>query len=121
MVAGEVEARVCVRRTEDGDALGDLEARVVISDNQTIPLLGGQAVCAYVPPGSHSMVVQSLDPYDPSSRDPNAWASETIRFDLKEGQKAEFAVCGRSDGGGRASAAWVIQAAGGPAGGPRCG
>lgn len=119
---GDPQARVCVRRYEDGGALNLLEASVVLSDQQTISLVGGQAGCAYVLPGSHSVFVQSRSPDDPSSQDPKAWRSETIRFDLKDGQTVEFAVCGGTAGGGHAYDTWVIQpAAEGLAGGPRCG
>ena len=86
----ELPCQICIERTEDHGILNIRETRVVVDDKQALVMLGGQAACVFVPPGSHFVYAESYDPYDPSSKDPKAWLSNRINFNLEKGKRAQF-------------------------------
>jgi hypothetical protein len=106
----ELSSQICVERPENNGVLNIREADVVIEGGPVLTLLGGQAVCAYVPAGRHTMWVQSRHPYDPASLDPQAWKSSPITLETPPSGRAELFVCG--EGTKSTYTGWAIRKAG---------
>jgi len=68
-------ARLCFVGPEDNGAMNILQSWIRI-DDYDVPVIGGQAVCLYVLPGSQELIVTSAIPYDPHSRDAAACKSK---------------------------------------------
>ncbi len=60
----------------------------------------------YVSPADYFVYAQSHDAYDPYNPNPEAWKSETLRFDLKDGEKVELLVC---ESGWESRFKWVLK------------
>jgi hypothetical protein len=104
----QLTAQVCVERIEDNGILNIRPAYVVLDSNYRILVLtGGEAACASVEPGRHSIRVESPDPYDPASNEKAAWKSQRLSFEVASGRRADFEMCGAS-GGQQGYSTWVI-------------
>ena len=106
----ELSGQICVERPENNGVLNIREANFVIDRGPVLSFIGGQAACAYVPAGRHSMWVQSRHPYDPASLDPKAWKSSPITLELSPGSRAELYVCGEATNS--TYTGWAIRRAG---------
>jgi hypothetical protein len=89
-------SQICIERPENNGSLNIRDVNVIIDNKQDVPLIGGQAVCIYVGIGEHFVYAESYDPYDPHSKNPKAWTSNTVKFYLKKGQRAELEITGGS-------------------------
>ena len=61
-------------------------------DDYDVPVIGGQAVCLYVLPGSQELIVTSAIPYDPHSRDTAACKSKPLKLELKADDDRTFTI-----------------------------
>ncbi len=102
----EHPAQICIERPEESGYVNIAGSNVVIMDSQIIRLVGNQAACAYVWAGDYFVYAQSHDPYDSSNPNPQAWNSETLRFNLKPGEKVELVVC---KSGYKSRSQWVLK------------
>jgi hypothetical protein len=102
----ENPGQICIERPEEIGMVNIVGVNVIIRDFQTIRLLGGQAACAYVEPGDFFVYGHSYDPSDPNNPNPQAWKSETLRFDVKGGGRADLVVC---KGGWESRSHWVLK------------
>src|SRR5215212_10088998 len=66
-------------RQEDNGSMNIVPSTLVLSDHQTITLLGGERAVVSVAPGSFYVRAFSVDPYSPES-DARAWRSPRTRF-----------------------------------------
>jgi hypothetical protein len=112
----EHPAQICVERPEEFGYMNIAEVNVIIRDFQTLRLEGGQAACVHVSAGDYFVYAQSRDPYDPNNPNPEAWKSETLRFDLKDNEKVELLVC---KGSSESRFQWVLKYAN-QRGGDKC-
>ena len=104
----QLTAQVCVERIEDNGILNIRPAYVVMDSNYRILVLtGGEAACASVEPGHHSIRVESPDPYDSDSTEKAAWKSQRLSFEVATGRRVDFEMCGAS-GGQQGYSTWVI-------------
>ena len=84
-------ARLCFVREEDNGAMNVLQSWIRVEDYD-VPVIGGQAVCLYVRPGSNELIVTSTIPYDPHSRNTEACKSKVLKLDLKSDEGRTFII-----------------------------
>ena len=84
-------ARLCFVRPEDNGAMNILQSWVRIADYE-VPVIGGQAVCLYVEPGSDELIVTSTVPYDPDSTDTEACKSVPLKLELTPDENRTFII-----------------------------
>ena len=107
--SAQLASQVCIERLEDNGSLNVRPAYVRIdSVYQAFPIFGGEAKCVSIEPGSHTIRVVSLDPYDPHSQDMTAWASPTLRFAVAAGRRADFEMCGTAGAGSNGYSTWSV-------------
>ena len=90
-------ARLCFVRYEDNGEMNILQSWIRIEDYE-VPVVGGQAVCLYVQPGSKDLVVTSTIPYDPNSTNTEACKSKALKFELTAGENRTFSISPASKG-----------------------
>ena len=100
-------AQICIERPGDNGALNVRQASILIAGGPGLTLLGEQAACGFVAAGRHRLWVQSRDPYDPTSTDPEAWKSDPLTIAVGANERVELEVCGLARNG--AYATWVIR------------
>lgn len=74
------DSTVCVSRAEDNGVLNIRPAYLHLDGKPLLYLVGGDRKCIAVSVGRHSLVATSTDPYDPNSKDENAWRSKPIEI-----------------------------------------
>src|ERR1022692_4603218 len=84
-------ARLCFVREEDNGAINGLRSWIRIED-YSVPVIGGQAVCLYVQPGSNNLTVTSTIPYDPHSRNTGACKSKVLKIELTPDEDRVFNI-----------------------------
>ena len=84
-------ARLCFVRPEDNGAMNILQSWVRVADYD-VPLIGGQAVCLYVEPGSSDLIVTSRIPYRPDSTDEEACKSAQLKLKLTPDENRNFTI-----------------------------
>src|SRR5215469_7277679 len=85
-------AQLCFDRDEDNGRMNIHESWIHVSPNYQVPLIGGQAVCVFVDPGSANVRVTSTIPYHPESRDREACKSRIIKLELAPNDYRVFAI-----------------------------
>ncbi|HZP42841.1 MAG TPA: hypothetical protein VFD84_15215 [Candidatus Binatia bacterium] len=100
-----LSSEVCIERPRNEGALNVRDARVFVTTPQSFALLGGQAVCTFVAPGSYSVMASSHDPYDPTSEDDKAWTSEPVHFDVGPSELVRLELLPGKDGRG----GWTLR------------
>ena len=86
----DLPCQICIERPEEQGILNIRETTIAIDGKQAFLMIGGQASCAYVAPGKHSIFASSYDPYDPNSKDPKAWLSNKMTIDLENVKRVEL-------------------------------
>lgn len=84
-------ARLCFVRSEDNGAMNILQSWIRVADYD-VPVIGGQAVCLYVQPGSEELIVTSTIPYDPNSRNTRACKSKALKLELTADEDRQFTI-----------------------------
>jgi hypothetical protein len=84
-------ARLCFVRSEDNGAMNILQSWIRVADYD-VPVIGGQAVCLYVHPGSEELIVTSTIPYDPNSRNTRACKSKALKLELAADEDRTFTI-----------------------------
>ena len=74
------DTNVCVSRAEDNGVLNIRPAYLHLDGKPLLYVVGGDHKCIAVSVGRHSLVATSTDPYDPNSKDENAWRSKPIEI-----------------------------------------
>jgi hypothetical protein len=90
-------AKLCFVRYEDNGAMNLLESWARVAEYR-LPLIGGQAVCAYVEAGDTEVVVTSKYPYEPESTDEEACKSPVLKLHLSANESRLFFVDPASKG-----------------------
>jgi hypothetical protein len=84
-------ARLCFDRGEDNGAMNVHQSWIHVSDYE-IPLIGGQAVCVFIEPGSAEVQVTSTIPYEPNSKNRQACKSRVVELDLAPNENRTFSI-----------------------------
>jgi hypothetical protein len=84
-------AKLCFVRYEDNGAMNILESWIRVAD-YAVPVIGDQAVCLYVEPGSNELIVTSTVPYDPDSTDAQACKSMPLKLELTPDENRTFTI-----------------------------
>jgi hypothetical protein len=105
-----LKSQICIERPLAVGRLNVRAADVVIEGGPTLTLLGEQAACGYVQPGRYRVWVQSKDPFDRTSTNPQAWKSTPLVVTAPANDRAELEVCGA--GPSSAYTNWKIARAG---------
>ncbi len=84
-------ARLCFIRDEDNGSMNVLQSWILVSGYE-VPVVGGQAVCLFVRPGSEELIVTSTIPYRPQSRNTSACKSRALKLELTEGEDRTFTI-----------------------------
>ena len=84
-------ARLCFDRGEDNGRMNIHESWVHVSDYE-VPLIGGQAVCVFVEPGSAQVVVTSTIPYNAESKNRQACKSRVVKLELAPNENRTFFI-----------------------------
>jgi hypothetical protein len=84
-------ARLCFDRGEDNGAINGLPSWIHIEEYE-VPLIGGQAACLYLRPGTHELTVTSTIPYEPHSRNTKACKSKTLELELAPDEDRAFSI-----------------------------
>jgi hypothetical protein len=84
-------AQLCFERPENNGGINILASFVRFLD-YSVPLIGGQAVCIFVDPGSNDLLVTSTIPYDPESTDEEACKSPVKRLQLAPNENRVFTI-----------------------------
>lgn len=100
-----LSSEICLERPRNEGALNVRDARIFITTPQSFALLGGQAVCTFVAPGSYSIMASSHDPYDPGSEDEKAWTSEPVQVDVGPAELVRLELLPGKDGRG----GWTLR------------
>jgi hypothetical protein len=87
----EDRARLCFVRDEDNGSMNTLQSWIRIADYD-VPVIGGQAVCLYLPPGNNELIVTSTIPYNPRSRDAEACKSKPMKLELPPSEDRTFTI-----------------------------
>jgi len=99
-----LSSEICIERPQNTGALNIRDAHVFITTPQSFALLGGQAVCTFVAPGSYSAQASSSDPYDPASENEKAWTSEPMKIDVGPSELVRLELLPIPDGHG-----WILR------------
>ncbi len=100
-------AKVCFVRPEDNGAINILESWVRLAD-YSLPLIGGEAACVFVGPGSYDLLVTSTIPYEPESRNERACKSPVKKLQLAPNDNLTFAISPATKGSSYACG-WRIE------------
>jgi hypothetical protein len=84
-------AQLCFDRAEDNGRMNIHESWVRVSDYK-VRLVGGQAVCLFVEPGSAEVVVTSTIPYNPESKNEQACKSRVVKLELAPHENRVFFI-----------------------------
>lgn len=103
----EDRAQLCFVRPENNGSMNILESWVRFSD-YNVSLVGGQAVCIFVIPGSDDLRVTSTVPYQLESTDEEACKSPAIRLKLAPNEKRVFFI-GPTDKDESYECGWRIE------------
>jgi hypothetical protein len=68
-----------------------LQSWIRVADYE-VPVIGGQAVCLYVQPGSEELIVTSTIPYDQHSRNTEACKSKPLKIELTADEDLTFTI-----------------------------
>lgn len=86
-----LNVQLCFFRYEDNGIINISDAKVNLSNYQTITIEGGQAGCFYLTPGVYSFSVTSPNPYPGASR-VKQWGSPQYKVALRVGERAVYQV-----------------------------
>jgi hypothetical protein len=106
-------ARLCFDRPEDNGGINVLRSWIRVEDYE-VPVIGGQAACLYLEPGSYKLSVTSTIPYDPHSRNAEACKSKALEFELVPDEDRTFSIEPATSRDGSYACGWRIRPTGGP-------
>ena len=92
-----LESELCFFRYEDNGRVNIADAKVSLSNYQTVIVEGGQAACFYLLPGTYSFSITSSDPYS-GAGGRQTWRSPTYKLAVGKGQGAIYEVYPNSKG-----------------------
>jgi len=104
-------ARLCFDRSEDNGAINVLQSWIRVEDYE-VPVIGGQAACLYLRPGSYKLSVTSTIPYDPHSRNAEACKSKVLEFELVPDEDRTFSIEPATRKNGSYTCGWRIHPTG---------
>jgi len=84
-------AQLCFDRPESNGRMNIHESWVHVSDYR-VRLIGGQAACVFVEPGSTEVIVTSAIPYNPPSANQQACKSPVTKLDLAPRENRVFMI-----------------------------
>jgi hypothetical protein len=100
-------ARLCFVRPENSGRVNVLESIVHFADYR-VPLIGGEAACIFVYPGSDDLLITSTSPYEPESADEEACKSPVKRLQLTPNENRLFIIWPATKGSSYACG-WRIE------------
>ncbi|MHB8653266.1 MAG: hypothetical protein ACYDA9_05235 [Terriglobia bacterium] len=92
-----LDAQLCFFRYEDNGIINISDAKVGLSNYQTLTIEGGQAGCFYLMPGAYSFSVTSPNPYPGASR-VKQWTSPRYKVALVSGERTVYQIFPNSSG-----------------------
>lgn len=101
-------ARLCFDRPEDNGGINVLQSWIRVED-YGVPLIGGQAACLYLRPGSYKLLVTSTIPYEPHSRNAEACKSKALEFDVAPDEDRAFSIEPATSKDGSYTCGWRIH------------
>lgn len=87
----EDRSRLCFVRQEDNGSMNIFQSWIRIADYD-VPVIGGQALCLYLPAGNSELIVTSTIPYNPRSRNAEACRSKPMKLELAPGEDRTFTI-----------------------------
>jgi hypothetical protein len=92
----DLTAQMCFLRYEDNGTVNILEAKVALDNYQALVMMGGQAACVYLAPGTYSFSIQSPDPYHSHQKQ---WRSPSYKVTLAKNDRVLYRVYPTGTGG----------------------
>jgi hypothetical protein len=96
--------QICFERFEDNGAANIATVQVIVENAMELGMLGGQAICAYFPPGTYSIYLKWTSPYAGGQH--RSAVSKLIEANVATAKVLAFEICraaGRTD-------QWVLRA-----------
>ncbi len=84
-------AKICFDRGESNGSINTLQSWIRVGDYD-IPLLGGQAACLFLNPGSVELLITSTVPYDLKSKNDEACKSKKLNLNLNAGENRSYFI-----------------------------
>jgi hypothetical protein len=104
-------ARLCFDRPEDNGAINVLQSWIRVEDYE-LPVIGGQAACLYLRPGSYTLSVTSTIPYDPHSRNAEACKSKVLELEIAPDEDRTFSIEPATSKDGSYTCGWRVHRTG---------